>query len=166
MNIPFNERRPAVDPEAWIAPNATLVGAATIAAGCGIWFGSVIRADEDDISVGRDSNVQDNCVLHADPGFPVRIGERVSVGHGAIIHGCVIEDDVLIGMGATLMNGVVVGAGSLIAAGALLTEGTVVPPDTLVAGVPAKIRRSITTQERTAIEKNAEDYARRMLAYR
>ena len=107
-------REPKVDPEAFVAPTASVVGDVTLEAGASVWYGAVLRGDVESISVGAGSNVQDNCTLHADPGFPVRVGERVSIGHNAVVHGATVEDDCLIGMGATVLNGAVIGAGSLI----------------------------------------------------
>lgn len=152
-------RTPEVDPTAWIADDATLVGATTIGAGASVWYASVVRADGDAITVGERSNIQDGCVLHADPGFPLTIGSGVSVGHRAVLHGCTVEDDVLVGMGAVVMNGAVIGTGSLVAAGAVVLEGTVVPPGSLVAGLPAKVRRPTTEEERAGIRFNADGYA-------
>jgi carbonic anhydrase/acetyltransferase-like protein (isoleucine patch superfamily) len=166
MIIPFAGSTPAVDDGAWLAGNATVVGDVRIDRGASVWFGAVVRADNDSIRIGPDSNIQDNCVLHADPGFPVTIGERVSVGHAAVVHGCTIESDVLIGMGATLLNGVVVGRGSLIAAGALLTEGTAIPPGSLVTGVPGKVRRALSDAEQEALRRNATDYVHLAHQYR
>ena len=112
-----------------------------------VWFGAVIRGDSEAITVGSQTNLQDQVVLHADPGFPCRIGDRVTVGHGAIIHGATVEDDVLIGMRATILNGAVIGAGSIVAAGALVSEGKVFPPRSLIVGVPAKSLRQVTEEE-------------------
>ncbi|MCU7825527.1 gamma carbonic anhydrase family protein [Kitasatospora sp. DSM 101779] len=151
-------RVPAVDPSAFVAPNAVVVGAVTVAARAGIWYGAVLRGDAETITVGADTNIQDNCTLHADPGFPLRLGERISVGHNAVLHGCTVEDDVLVGMGATVLNGARIGAGSLIAAGAVVTQGSEVPPGSLVAGVPATVRRPLTDEERAGIRANAEGY--------
>jgi carbonic anhydrase/acetyltransferase-like protein (isoleucine patch superfamily) len=108
--------------------------------------------------LGERSNLQDNVVVHGDPGAPARIGSGVSVGHGAVVHGCTIEDDCLIGMGATVLNRAVIGSGSLVAAGAVVLEDTVVPPGSLVAGVPAKVRRELTEEERAGIRRNADTY--------
>jgi carbonic anhydrase/acetyltransferase-like protein (isoleucine patch superfamily) len=152
------DRAPVVDENAWLAPSATVVGDVHLEAGASIWYGAVIRADNATITVGRDSNLQDNVTAHADPGFPLAIGERVSVGHNAVLHGCTVEADVLIGMGAIIMNGAHVGSGSLVAAGALLTQGMVVPPGSLVTGVPAKIRRRLSEAERASIARNAAVY--------
>ncbi|MDT2004734.1 gamma carbonic anhydrase family protein [Rhodococcus opacus] len=145
--------------DVWIAPNATVVGTVQIRSEVGIWYGAVARGDADRIEIGERTNIQDGCVLHADPGFPLVIGTGVSVGHNAILHGCTIDDGVLVGMGATVMNGARVGAGTLIAAGALIPEGMEVPPGTLVAGIPGKVRRALTTQELAAIRTNADTYA-------
>jgi carbonic anhydrase/acetyltransferase-like protein (isoleucine patch superfamily) len=129
-------------------------------------FGAVLRADRDRIVLGKGSNLQDNVVVHGDPGSPALIGEGVSVGHSAIVHGATIENDCLIGMGATLLNGSVIGAGSLVAAGSVVLEGTVIPPGSLVAGVPAKVRRELTESEREAIRKNALTYQELGRSYR
>ncbi|MGW3862846.1 gamma carbonic anhydrase family protein, partial [Streptomyces sp. NPDC005047] len=128
-------------------------------AGASVWYGAVLRGDVERISVGADSNVQDNCTLHADPGFPVTVGERVSIGHNAVVHGATVEDDCLIGMGATVLNGAVIGAGSLVAAQALVPQGMRVPPGSLVAGVPAKVRRELTEEERAGVTLNGTMYA-------
>ena len=123
-----------------------------------MFFGAVIRADLEQISVGAGTNVQDNAVIHADPGYPAVIGQGVSIGHGAVLHGCTVEDNVLIGMNATVLNGAIIGEGSLIAAGALITEGTAIPPRSLVAGVPGKVRRALTEAEGEGVIQNAVTY--------
>lgn len=151
-------RIPALDPGAWLAPGSTVIGDVTLAAGASVWYGAVLRADNAPIVIGRDSNLQDNVSAHVDPGYPLTVGARVSVGHNAVLHGCTIEDDVLIGMSATIMNGARIGSGSLVAAGGLVTQGTVVPPRSLVAGVPAKVRRPLTDEELASIRTNAEVY--------
>ena len=150
--------RPQVADEAWVAPTAVLAGRVTLAAQASVWYCSVLRADLDTITIGARSNIQDGSVLHADPGFPVTLGAGVSVGHRAVLHGCTISDDVLVGMGAVVLNGARIGAGSLIAAGAVVLEGTEVPPGSLVAGVPGKVRRELGESEREAILRNAEVY--------
>lgn len=158
---PHDERsRPTLHPEAWVAPGAVLVGDLSVSAGSSLWFGVVIRADRERISVGRNSNVQDGAVLHADPDLPVIIGDRVSVGHGAVLHGCSIADDVLVGMRATILNGASVGAGSLVAAGSVVLEGADIPPRSLVAGVPGRVRRQTTEEELASIQANAATYVR------
>lgn len=155
-------RVPEVDPTAFVAPNAVVLGSVRVAAGASIWYGAVLRGDAEAITVGAGSNIQDNCTLHADLGFPLVLGERISVGHNAVLHGCTVEDDVLVGMGATVLNGARIGAGSLVAAGAVVPQGMVVPAGSLVAGVPAKVRRELTGEERSGIKANGEGY--RLLA--
>jgi carbonic anhydrase/acetyltransferase-like protein (isoleucine patch superfamily) len=155
----FDGTTPTVEDGAWVADNATVLGDAEIGAGSGVWFGAVVRADTESIRIGRDTNIQDNCVLHADPGAPLTIGDRVSIGHVAVLHGCTVESDVLIGMGAVLMNHARIGSGSLVAAGAVVVEGTVVPPGSLVAGVPGKVRRELTDDELEHVRTNARQYA-------
>ncbi|MFC9158431.1 gamma carbonic anhydrase family protein [Streptomyces bauhiniae] len=152
-------REPEIAPEAFVAPNATVIGDVTLRAGASVWYGAVVRGDVERITVGADANIQDNATLHADPGFPLTIGERVSVGHNAVVHGATVEDDCLIGMGATVLNGAVIGAGSLVAAQALVPQGMVVPPGSLVAGVPAKVRRELSEEERQGVTLNGTLYA-------
>lgn len=166
QHISFNGTAPAVDDAAWIAPTAILIGAVTIGARTGIYYGAVVRGDSSTIAIGAGSNLQDNVVVHADPGFPTTIGAGVSVGHAAVLHGCTVEDNSLIGMGAVVLNGAVVGRGSMIAAGAVVLEGAVIPPGSLVAGVPGKVRRDLTAQERDGIIANATGYVERSAAHR
>lgn len=163
--IPFEGDEPDVDPTAFIAATATLIGRVTVAAGASVWFGAVMRGDTDDLVLGERSNLQDNVVVHADPGSPAIIGAGVSVGHGAVVHGCRIEDGCLIGMNATILNRAVIGAQSLVAAGAVVLEDTVIPPRSLVAGVPAKVRRDLTDDEVAALQRNADGYAERAVVY-
>ncbi|MEN8654302.1 gamma carbonic anhydrase family protein [Streptomyces sp. 21So2-11] len=151
-------KEPEIDPTAFVAPTSVVMGDVTIRAGAGIWYQTVLRADCGPIVLGADTNIQDNCTVHVDPGFPVTVGERVSVGHNAVLHGCTVENDVLIGMGATVLNGAHIGAGSLVAAQALVPQGMRVPPGSLVAGVPAKVRRELTEEEREGIKLNAAVY--------
>ncbi|WP_129841039.1 gamma carbonic anhydrase family protein [Streptomyces sp. RFCAC02] len=156
--IPFEDHTPELAPGAWLAPTATAVGAVRLGADASLWYGAVARADTERIVIGRGSNVQDGSVLHADPGFPVLVGTGVSIGHRAVVHGCTVEDDVLIGMGAVLLNGAHVGRGSLVAAGTVLLQGTRVPPGSLVAGVPGRVRRELTGDEAADIRRNADHY--------
>jgi len=123
-----------------------------------IWFGTVIRGDTAPITIEEQSNIQDLCCLHADPGFPCRIGKRVSIGHGAIVHGATIEDDCLIGIGSIVLNGAVIGTGSIVGAGALVPEGKTIPPGSLVVGVPARIIRAVTPEDTQRIKHAAEHY--------
>ncbi|MFI9723120.1 gamma carbonic anhydrase family protein [Streptomyces sp. NPDC052396] len=159
-------RQPRLDPGAFTAPTAVVLGEVTLAAGASVWYHAVLRADCGPITIGADSNIQDNCTAHVDPGFPVTVGERVTVGHNAVLHGCTVEDDVLVGMGATVLNGARIGAGSLIAAQALVPQGMVVPPGSLVAGVPARVRRELTAEEREHIKINAVMYVELARAHR
>ena len=140
------------------AANATVTGAVTIGRDVGIWFGAVVRADKDRIAIGDRSNIQDNCVVHTSAGFPTLIGSDVSVGHGAILHGCTIGDRVLVGMGAIVLNGAKVGAGSVIGAGAVVTEGMEVPERSVVVGVPGKIIKPASEAQQAQILKNAASY--------
>lgn len=149
---------PVIAPTAFVAPTSVVIGEVGLAAGSSVWYHTVLRADGGPIVIGADSNIQDNCTVHVDPGSPVTIGERVSVGHNAVLHGCTVEDDVLVGMGATVLNGAHIGAGSLVAAQALVPQGMRVPPGSLVAGVPAKVRRELTEEEREGIKLNAAVY--------
>lgn len=158
MLVPLPDRVPDVHEGAWVAPTATVVGAVRLAEGASAWYGAVLRGDGDTISIGPRSNVQDGCAVHADPGFPVVLGAGVSVGHNAVVHGCTVEDDVLIGMGAIVMNGCRIGAGSMVGAGALVSPGTVVPPGSLVVGTPGRVKRETTADERLLITANADVY--------
>lgn len=163
--LPFDGRSPDIDPDAWVAPNASLIGKVTVAADASIWFGAVARGDIDEISIGARSNLQDNAVIHTESGSPTIIGADVSIGHGAVVHGCTVEDGCLIGMNATVLNGAVIGAQSLVAAGAVVLEGTIVPPRSLVAGVPAKVRRELSDEEVAGLHGNAARYVPRAKAY-
>ncbi|QHC66769.1 gamma carbonic anhydrase family protein [Rathayibacter sp. VKM Ac-2759] len=151
-------RAPVVAPSAWVAPGATLVGSVELEEESSVWYGAVLRAESARIRLGRGSNLQDGVVVHVDAGFDTTIGARVSVGHNAVLHGCTLEDEVLVGMSATVLNGAVVGAGSLVAAGAVVLEAAVIPPGSLVAGVPGKVRRELTAEEREGIRRNAASY--------
>lgn len=163
--LPFGEHTPEIDPSGWLAPTATVIGQVVVGEGASVWFGAVIRADGDRITVGPGSNVQDNCVFHADPGFPLTLVGDVAVGHGAVLHGCTIEPGVLVGMGAVVMNGAHVGSGSIIAAGTVVLEGTEIPERSLVAGVPGKVRRETTDDEVASIARNVAGYRARAQAY-
>jgi carbonic anhydrase/acetyltransferase-like protein (isoleucine patch superfamily) len=151
-------KTPAADPSAFVAPTATLSGDVELAADSSAFYGVSVRGDSAPIRVGAGSNLQDNVVLHADAGFPCTVGAGVSIGHTAVVHGCTVEDNCLIGMSATIMNGAVVGEGSLVAAGALVLEGTQIPPRSLVAGVPAKVRRELSDEEYQSVLDNAAHY--------
>ena len=156
--LTFDQHTPRIDPAAWLAPTATVIGQADVCTRASVFYGAVIRADMDRVRLGAGSNLQDNVAVHTDTGFPTLIGAGVSVGHSAVVHGCTIEDHCLIGMSATVLNGAVVGAGSLVAAGAVILEGTVIPPRSLVAGVPGKVRHELTEDEYAHVVRNAEIY--------
>jgi carbonic anhydrase/acetyltransferase-like protein (isoleucine patch superfamily) len=143
---------------AFVAGNATVTGDVTIADDVSIWYGAVIRADKDRITIHGGSNIQDNAVVHTTAGCPVSIGRYVSVGHGAIIHGATIRDRVLVGMGAIVMNNAVIGEDSIIAAGSVVTEGKEIPPGSLVMGVPGKVIREASEEQISHIVKNAQSY--------
>ena len=166
MTFQIEFRPQQVADSAFIASQTTILGDVTIGPGSSVWFGSVIRGDTEKITVGENSNVQDLSLLHADPGFPCRIGDRVTVGHGAIIHGATIEDDTMIGMRAVVLNGARVGSGSIVAAGAVITEGREIPPRSFVAGVPAKIRSEVTDRHREMIQHAANHYTLAAKTYR
>ncbi|MFD7427956.1 gamma carbonic anhydrase family protein [Streptomyces sp. NPDC091387] len=159
-------KEPDIDASAFTAPTSVVIGEVTMAAGSSVWYHAVLRADCGPIVIGAGSNIQDNCSVHVDPGFPVTVGERVSVGHNAVLHGCTVEDDVLIGMGATVLNGAHIGTGSLIAAQALVPQGMRVPPGSLVAGVPAKVKRQLTQEELDGVKFNAVGYVELAKAHR
>ena len=141
--LPYGDKVPRVAPDAYLAPNATLIGDVTVAAEASVWFGAVLRGDDEAIVIGARSNVQDNAVVHADTGFPTIVGEDVTIGHGAIVHGAKVGDGVLIGMGSTLLNGATVGAESVVGANALVSEGKEFPARSLILGVPGKVVREL-----------------------
>jgi carbonic anhydrase/acetyltransferase-like protein (isoleucine patch superfamily) len=154
----INGAAPNVSSTAWVAPTATVIGSVRLHDVASVWYGSVLRADSDSIEIGPGSNIQDGVAVHVDPGFPVRVGSGVSVGHNAVLHGCIVQDGALIGMGAVILNGAVVGEGALVAASALVLEGTIIPSRSLVAGVPAKVRRELTDDEVASTAANAANY--------
>lgn len=156
---------PTVSPDAFVAPGAVLAGRVRLRAASSVWYNTVLRAEAEDIVLGERSNIQDNVSCHVDAGYPLTIGADVSVGHNAVLHGCTVEDGALIGMHATVLNGAVIGAGSLVAAGTVVLEGTVVPPGSLVAGVPGKVRRELTEEERAGLVGNASAYLRLVEAH-
>lgn len=170
MQEPFfgalDGNRPAVAPDAFIAPAAVVVGRVRIGARSSVWYGSVPRGDDEEIMVGEDSNIQDLSLLHADPGYPAVVGDRVTVGHRAIVHGATVEDDVLVGMGAILLNGARIGSGSVVAAGAVVTPGTEVPVGSLVAGIPAKVVREARDGDRAMIQHGFESYVKKSGVHR
>jgi carbonic anhydrase/acetyltransferase-like protein (isoleucine patch superfamily) len=153
--LPIAGHHPQLHETSWVAPNATVVGRVILGEGASVWYGATLRAEAETLEIGAGSNIQDGVTVHVDPGFPARLGAGVTVGHNAVLHGCTVEDDCLIGMGAVILNGATIGAGSLIAAGAVVSQGTVIPPGHMVAGVPAKVRRELADGERDGIRTNA-----------
>lgn len=151
-------RTPAVDPKARLADNCAVSGDVTLGAGVNVWYSAVLRGDTAPITVGEGSNIQDGVVVHGGRGFPVSIGKNVSVGHRAVVHGCTVEDECLIGMGSVLLNGCTIGAGSIVAAGALVTQGAVIPPGSLVVGTPGRVVRSLRPEEAADLPQSAERY--------
>jgi carbonic anhydrase/acetyltransferase-like protein (isoleucine patch superfamily) len=147
-----------LDSTAWIAPGAVVVGEVTLGARSSVWFNSVLRGDTDRIEVGDDTNIQDNSTVHIDEGFPALIGNRVTIGHRSVIHGCVIEDDCLIGMGSIVLSGARIGTGSLIGAGALVREGQSIPPGSLAVGMPVRVLGPVTEAHRESIREGTRHY--------
>lgn len=156
--VHLGERRVHVDPTAWVAPGAVLAGAVRLGAHSSVFYGVVLRGDCESITIGERSNLQDGVVVHVDDDFPTVVGDDVSVGHRAVLHGCTIGDGCLIGMSSTVMSGAVVEPGAMVAAGALVTPGKVIPSGTLAAGVPAKVVRELTEQEKAHLVHNAAHY--------
>jgi carbonic anhydrase/acetyltransferase-like protein (isoleucine patch superfamily) len=166
--VPDNTRfRPElIHPTAFVAETARIVGDTSIGLESSIWFQVVLRGDAERIVIGAQTNVQDACVLHADPGFPCVLGDRVTIGHAAVVHGARVAEDVLIGIRAVVLNGAQVGAGSLVAAGSLVTEGTIIPPGSLVMGMPAKVIGPLPARLQTRITHAAQHYVELARQYR
>ncbi len=147
-----------INPNSKIFDGVHIIGDVNIEENVSIWYNAVIRGDIESISIGKDSNVQDNCVLHVSQNYPIKIGENVSVGHGAVLHGCELEDNVLIGMNATILNGSHINKNSIVGAGALVSENKEFPEGSLIIGVPAKVVRQLSSDEIKNIKKNAQNY--------
>lgn len=150
---------------AWVAPTADIIGDVRLGERASVWFGAIIRADNTPILVGEESNIQDGAIGHSDPGFPLTIGARVTVGHQAILHGCTVADDCLIGMGAKILNGAVIESECLVGAGALVTEGKTFPTGSLIVGTPARVLRPLTEAEKQALRASAAHYAGKAARY-
>jgi len=142
----------------WIAPSAVLIGRIVVSEGVGIWFGSVLRGDNEPIAIGENTNIQENCVMHTDPGYPLIIGDGCTIGHKAMLHGCKIGNNSLIGMGATVLNGAVIGDNCLVGAGALIPEGKVIPDNSLVVGMPGKVIRQLDDNAVQGLKASAQHY--------
>ena len=151
--------------DAWISKTATVVGEVHLGSQASVWFGAVIRGDVEPVTVGAGSNVQDLCCLHSDPGFPCQIGAGVTIGHRAIVHGAVLEDEVLVGMGAIILNGARIGRHCIVGAGALVAEGKFIPPRSLVVGVPGRIVRDLTDEDIAKIRRGSEHYIQAAAIY-
>ena len=164
-NYAIDGLAPSFGEGAWVAPSADLIGDVRLGARASIWFGAVIRADNTPIIIGAEANVQDGAVGHSDPGAPLTIGARVTVGHQAILHGCTVRDGALIGMGARVLNGAVIGERCLVGAGALVTEGKTFEPQLLIVGSPARAIRALTEQEVAALSLSAAHYADKAAHY-
>jgi carbonic anhydrase/acetyltransferase-like protein (isoleucine patch superfamily) len=156
---------PTLGEGAWAAPSADLIGDVRLGARASVWFGAVLRGDNTPLILGEDTNFQDGAVGHSDADFPLTIGARVTVGHQAILHGCTVEDDCLIGMGARILNGAVIPTGCIVGAGAVVTEGKRFEPGSLIVGAPARMVRQVTDGEKQALRWSAEHYAEKARRY-
>lgn len=165
MIVTYKGSTPAVDESVFVADNATLIGDVAVGEDSSVWFGAVLRGDNEPIRVGRRTSVQDNATLHCDPGHPLTIGDDVTVGHNAVVHGCTVKDGALIGMGAVVLDDAVVGEYSIVGAGAVVTAGTVIPPYSLALGLPAKVVRTDVTAQKDKNLQNAAGYVARKNAY-
>ncbi len=150
----------------WVAPNATVIGRVRLEESVTVWFGATIRGDNEPIRIGRRTSIQENAVLHVDPGFPMDIGADCTIGHLAMLHGCTLGRGVLIGIGAIVLNGARIGDGAMIGAGALIPEGKVIPPNVVVLGAPGKVTREVTDADRVRIEEGVADYEAKCRLYR
>lgn len=157
----YGEHRPDVQDDVYIAETADVIGQVTLKARSSVWYQAVLRGDTDHLEVGEESNIQDGAVLHADPGFPLKVGKGVTVGHQAMLHGCTVGDGCLIGIQAVVLNGAVIGENSLVGAGAFIKEGAVFPPNSLIVGSPARVVRELSGEVVEGMKKNAQGYVER-----
>ena len=164
--VPFRGHTPQIDPGAWVAPGAVLVGRVSLGPGVTVWYNAVIRADHEPITIGAGSNVQDGAILHIEHGLPVVVGRGVTIGHGAIVHSATIEDGALIGMGSTVLDGSRIGARSVVGANALVTQNTFCPPESLLLGVPAKIAGNVRPDQIEYMRRNSAEYSELGAEYR
>ena len=164
--LPHGDAFPEVAPSAWVAPGARVIGAVHLGEESSVWYGAVLRGDPEPIRVGARTNIQDGCVLHADPGFPAVVEEDCVIGHNAIVHGCEIESGCLVGMGATILNGAKIGEGSIVAAGALVPENKEFPPRSLIVGVPAKRAKDVSEEQSADIARGVRTYVERAASHR
>src|SRR5215213_7616756 len=161
----LRETLPSIDPTAWVAPSADLIGDVRLGPRASVWFGAVIRADNTPIILGEETNFQDGAIGHSDPGAPLTLGDRVTVGHQAILHGCTVEDEALIGMGARILNGAVIGTQCIVGAGALVTEGKIFEPRSLIVGSPARAVRQLSDGQVAMLRLSAAHYAEKAARY-
>ncbi|WP_424986682.1 gamma carbonic anhydrase family protein [Microbulbifer sp. S227A] len=159
-------KTPTLHPDTWVAPDANVIGLVEIEAGASVWFGTTIRADHERIRIGQGSNVQENCVLHVDPGFPMTIGRDCTIGHKVMLHGCTVGSNSLIGMGATVLNGATIGSNCLIGAGALITEGKDIPDGSVVMGAPGRVVRQLDDKAQKMLAASAAHYHENMSIFR
>jgi carbonic anhydrase/acetyltransferase-like protein (isoleucine patch superfamily) len=164
--LPHDGTSPRVAESAWVAPGAYVIGDVHLGEESSVWYGAVLRGDTEPIRIGARSNVQDGCILHADPGYPAVVGEGCVIGHNAVVRGCEIGDHCLVGMGATVLNGAKIGDGSIVAAGAVIPEGREFPPRSLIVGIPAKRVGEVTGEQAADIERGASEYIARAAAHR
>lgn len=164
--LPHGDKFPELSRSAWVAPGAYVVGDVRLGEESSVWYGAVLRGDTEPIRVGARTNVQDGCILHADPGYPAVVGDDCVVGHNAIVHGCEIEDGCLVGMGATILNGAKIGEGSIVAAGALVPENKEFSPRSLIVGVPAKRVRDVSEEQTADIARGVRTYVERAASHR
>ncbi len=162
----LGEKTPDLHSNTWVAPDANVIGQVVMEDGSSIWFGSTLRADHEIIRIGAGSNVQENCVMHVDPGFPLTVGANCTIGHKVMLHGCTIGDNSLIGMGATVLNGARVGRDCLIGAGALITEGKEIPDGSIVMGAPGRVVRQMDDAARARMKLGAQHYLENMQIFR
>ena len=162
----LGDLKPDLHEDSWVAPDATLVGQVVVEEGASVWFGAAVRAEHEVIRIGKGSNVQEHTVMHIDPGYPLTIGGNCTIGHKAMLHGCTIGDNTLIGMGATVLNGAKIGKNCLIGAGALITEGKEIPDGSLVMGVPGKVVRQLDAAAIAGLTRSAETYQANMRRFR
>ena len=165
MRYAIGDVSPQLGEGAWAAPSADLIGDVRLGAGASVWFGAVLRGDNTPLIIGEESNFQDGAIGHSDPGFPLTIGARVTVGHQAILHGCTVADDCLIGMGARILNGAVIEGGCIVGAGALITESKQFEPGSLIVGAPARVVRQVSEEERRLLRASAAHYAEKAQRY-
>jgi carbonic anhydrase/acetyltransferase-like protein (isoleucine patch superfamily) len=164
--LPHGNAFPQVAESAWVAPGAFVIGDVHLGEESSVWYGAVLRGDTEPIRIGDRTNIQDGCILHADPGYPAIVGRGCVVGHNAVVHGCQVGDSCLIGMGATILNGSKIGDGSIVAAGAVVPEGREFPPRSLIVGVPARRAGDVTDEQAADIERGASEYVERAASHR